>query len=337
MHESPEYLRLSLAAAMTLGFKQGLFYRQAKLTCINLLLTYQEGCFGRCAYCGLSRPREGEFAEKSFIRVEWPTYSLTEIVERMKERENSLERVCLSLITNPRAKKDTVEITQILKSKLTLPISLLITPTLLKSEDLEEFHQAGAERLGVAIDAATERLFAIHRPTHTWGKYWEIFEAGISIFGEGMVGSHLIVGLGESEKEMVTTIQRVRDLGGRTHLFSFYPEKGSELETQSPPPVEQYRRIQLARYLIDSGLSYLSEFIFDQSDQILDFGISQTKLEEIIDTGIPFMTSGCPNKKGEVACTRPYGDSPPGEEIRSFPFYLEKEDIVLVKNQLKQY
>ncbi|EMR74670.1 hypothetical protein MBGDF03_01269 [Thermoplasmatales archaeon SCGC AB-540-F20] len=49
--ESPEYLRTSLAAAMTLGFKNGRFYRNAKLPCINLLLTYNSGCAGNCGYC----------------------------------------------------------------------------------------------------------------------------------------------------------------------------------------------------------------------------------------------------------------------------------------------
>ena len=67
--ESPEYLRMSLAAAMTLGFKQGLFYRNARLYCINLLLTYTEGCAARCAYCGLSKKRPGTYSRKSFIRV----------------------------------------------------------------------------------------------------------------------------------------------------------------------------------------------------------------------------------------------------------------------------
>ena len=36
-HSSPEYVRLSLAAAMTLGFAEGRFYRNARLGCINLL------------------------------------------------------------------------------------------------------------------------------------------------------------------------------------------------------------------------------------------------------------------------------------------------------------
>ncbi|MFO8090039.1 MAG: hypothetical protein R6U13_09415 [Desulfatiglandaceae bacterium] len=47
--ESPDYLRMSLAAALTLDLKKGLFYRGAKLYCINLLLTYENGCIARCA------------------------------------------------------------------------------------------------------------------------------------------------------------------------------------------------------------------------------------------------------------------------------------------------
>ncbi len=55
--ESPQSLRMSLAAAMTLGFKRSLFYKNARLYCINLLLTYRSGCAARCAYCGLSTNR----------------------------------------------------------------------------------------------------------------------------------------------------------------------------------------------------------------------------------------------------------------------------------------
>ena len=57
MISSPDHLRMSLAAAMTLGYTPGVFYRDARLYCINLLLTYPEGCRGRCAYCGLAAGR----------------------------------------------------------------------------------------------------------------------------------------------------------------------------------------------------------------------------------------------------------------------------------------
>ncbi|MDP2954581.1 MAG: radical SAM protein, partial [Chloroflexota bacterium] len=47
--ESPELVQTSLAAAMTLGFIKGSFRRDAKLTGLNLLLTYEGGCLGRCS------------------------------------------------------------------------------------------------------------------------------------------------------------------------------------------------------------------------------------------------------------------------------------------------
>ena len=56
--ESPEYIRISTAAAMTLGFVPGRFFRGAKLYCLNLLLTYDKGCVAKCAYCGLQRARQ---------------------------------------------------------------------------------------------------------------------------------------------------------------------------------------------------------------------------------------------------------------------------------------
>lgn len=71
---SPGHMRMSLAAAMTLGYKPGLFYRDARLYCINLLLTYPGGCGARCAYCGLSAERPKTDEGKSFVRVQWPTF-----------------------------------------------------------------------------------------------------------------------------------------------------------------------------------------------------------------------------------------------------------------------
>jgi biotin synthase-related radical SAM superfamily protein len=78
---SPEHLQMSLAAAMTLGLKQGIFYRDARLYCLNLLLTYPDGCRANCSYCGLQKSRDGDFHEKSFIRVPWPTYDVKTIID----------------------------------------------------------------------------------------------------------------------------------------------------------------------------------------------------------------------------------------------------------------
>jgi biotin synthase len=150
-----------------------------------------------------------------------------------------------------------------------------------------------------------------------------------------MAGCHLIVGMGEREDEMVHRIQKVRDLGARTHLFSFYPEKGSRLAENESCPVGQYRRVQLARYLIDFDHSRAEEMTFDEDGKILSWGIPEAQVQRWIDTGKPFMTSGCPGGGMEAACNRPYGDGPP-RDIRSYPFPLEAEDVALVQEQISQ-
>ncbi|MEO0123460.1 MAG: radical SAM protein [candidate division WOR-3 bacterium] len=340
--ESPDYIRISQAAAMVLGFKSGLFYRNAKSPCINILLTYENGCAGNCAYCGLSMKRPGEYREKSFIRVEWNNYPISEVIQRIKNKNDYIRRICISMITNRRAVNDTKKIIQMLHNEVPYPISVLAAPTILSQEDFLEMKKLGADRLGIAVDACTPRLFEQFRGKgvkgpHKWETYWSALQQAVSAFGRGYVGVHLIVGLGETEKEMVETIQKAQDSGIETHLFSFFPESDSILAHQNPPNIGTYRRIQLARYLINKNVCTIKEFEFDEKGRITKFNIPEPELEKHINSGKPFMTSGCPGEDGEVACNRPYSDSLPGDDIRNFPFLPDPNDIAKIKKELKIY
>ncbi len=75
---SPDYVQLSTAAAITLGLVPGRLHRCGCTRCLNLLLTYPEGCRANCAYCGLARHREAatNYADRNFIRVDWPAAPL---------------------------------------------------------------------------------------------------------------------------------------------------------------------------------------------------------------------------------------------------------------------
>jgi lipoyl synthase len=338
--ESPQYMRMSLAAAMTLGLQPGLFYRNARLHCINLLSTYSAGCAARCSYCGLSGSRTGTPAGKSFIRVSWPTYSLEEIICSISKRQDRVKRICLSMLTRKRSVEDTKEVCTRLRTSFEIPVSLLISPTVVKSQDLVDFKSAGADKIGVAIDLATPELFDRYRGRgaggpHRWETYWDSLAEALGVFGDGNAGSHFMVGMGETEKEMCEAIQRVKDMGGRTHLFSFFPEVDSAMANHPQPPMDQYRRIQVARFLIDNDLSCVERFHFDRGSRIEGFGIFPDELEEVMDSGEPFRTSGCEGYDGDVACNRPYANSRPGPHIRNFPFQPNKEDIRRIRRQMK--
>ncbi len=334
--ESPAYIQTSLAASLTLGLQQGSFHRNARLKGLNLLLHYEEGCLGKCHFCGLSRSRPEGPKGKTFIRVDWPLYSLEEIIEKSKKTER-IHRVCVSMITHPRALQDTLAVVRRFKEQTTLPISVLLTPTLIRHEDdLEAIKQAGADRVGIAVDAATPELFerlrgrGVNGPHH-WDHYWKVIRMAVGVFGTFGAGIHLIVGLGETEREMVETIQKGQDMGVHTHLFSFYPEKGSPMERHPLPPLAQYRKIQLARWIINEGLGSAEQMRFDEGGKLVAFGMD---IHPLVENGEPFMTSGCPGKDEKVACNRPYGNERPSGPIRNFPFTPEPQDIEEIKNQM---
>jgi biotin synthase len=237
---------------------------------------------------------------------------------------------------------DTLYLIRALSSRTTLPISALISPTVMRRNHLIALKDAGAERIGIAVDAANPDLFEMLRGRgvdgpHRWSRYWELFEQAIEIFGRGMVGIHLIVGLGEQEMEMARLFQQIRDEGGCTHLFSFFPEANSALEKRPQAPAPSFRRLQMARWLIDEGIIRYESFSGDILGRIISFGLDTDRLEEYIRKGVAFVTSGCPDECGNVACNRPYGDSPPGDDIRSFPFLPNKSDIARIRRELATY
>lgn len=335
---SPEYVRISRASALSVGLISGWMYKSAVNRCVNLLLQYPEGCYANCAYCGLARHRPFSYEERSFIHVDWPVYSLDTIIERIKQAPGYVKRSCISMITNKNAFEDTCQVLRRLKKETKLPVSVLISPTVMKQGDLQRLRDLGADKVGVAIDLANEKLFDQLRGTgvkgpHRWERYWSRFEEAVDLFGYKNAGIHLMVGLGETERELVDVIQRVHDMGGTTHLFSFFAEKGSLLQDRPQPEWSKYLRVQLSRHLIEYGLTSLGSMHFDQDGVIADFGLPKRELLEVIETGTPFMTTGCEDD-GAVSCNRPFGNCLPGPKQWNYPYLPDEEEISLIKGAL---
>jgi len=335
-----ETVRISLAAAMTLGFKKGRFYRDAKLGCINILMEYDKGCLANCQYCGQAREISDSPTCKNLIRVSWPSYPLERVIKATKQAardDKFVQRVCVSALTRREAPRDLVEIVRRVKQGTGLKVSTLITPTAFKRKDLEAIKMAGAENVTIAVDCCTAGLFDRMRGKrvkgpHKWDRYLKGIEEAVQVMGKGRysVGVHLIMGLGESEREAVAFMQRCYDLGARVHLFSFYPEKGSIMESGKQPPLDSYRRMQLARQLLDQKLARYEDMRF-KDDVLVDFGISEEKLRSEVRRGSAFMTSGCPG------CNRPFANETPTQAqqglLRNYPFPPTRADIKLIEGQ----
>lgn len=344
---SPDYVQMSTAAAITLGVMPGKMHRCACTRCLNLLLTYPEGCRANCAYCGLARHREADrdYADRNFIRVDWPAVPLVDVIDIVARdgARTPFHRMCISMITHPRSDEDTVTVLRKWTDRIdpsVVPVSILSNPTTMERADVVRLRDLGAEIFTVALDAATPEIFdrtrgkGVESP-HSWAKYWEVLEHARDVFGPERFGAHIIVGMGESEHDVLGLVQRLRDMGGHSHMFCFFPEQGSLMDHLPATPRDQWRRVQLARYLIDYRGVRVERMRFDAEGRVIDFGLPRAELDAVVDEAIAFRTSGCPGKfRDDVsACDRPYGDSPPSN-IASYPFQPAAVDVRRIRHQL---
>src|ERR1019366_8412478 len=65
-------------------------------------------------------------------------------------------------------------------------------------------------------------------------------------------------------------------------IFAFFPERGSLMDHLPPAPRPQWRRIQLARYLIDYRNHRFDRMRFDANGTLIDFGLPQGEIDAVI-------------------------------------------------------
>ena len=240
------------------------------------------------------------------------------------------------MVTHGRAFADTCEITERIRRRVRTPLSILVAPPTLDRGRLERFAELGVDMIGIGIDAVTEDLFARHRsevPSGgglSWDKYWEVVGDARDVFGPWKVNCHTLVGLGETDRDMVDMFMRLRDRQILSYLFCFNPEADSRLGERPKSPMRRWRRIQLAKHLIESDGFGWSQFDFDDDGalrRIDGSGRFGALVDRAVTGGVPFMTDGCPGEGGEPGCTRPFGSYGPSEPVRDYPWPPAVDDM----------
>lgn len=321
------HVRVAFGTGVVLGLWKGQL--AAAPTTAHLLTYFESRCSANCKFCPQARGSNAN--PKMLSRVIWPRCELEKVLDTLKKHHSKFERVCVQAVNYPSVVDDLCELVKNVKEVCNLPISVSCQP--LTAGGVERLAAAGAERVSIALDAATPKIFdrikgnGVGGP-YTWRGHVRALDDAHAILGE-LVSTHLIVGLGESELEMVQTIQFLHDRGITIGLFAFTPIAGTSLADRPQPDVVSYRRIQLARHFIVNDLSRAERMRFDEG-QISDFGVAANVLRKTIDSGEPFRTSGCPG------CNRPFYNESPRGPIYNYPQKLTSKEITAVWEQLDQ-
>jgi len=325
----PEKTRVSVGTASVLGLLEE---RLDTAPTTAYLMTYHEGkCAANCAFC--PQARNSRSGTERLSRVTWPALSTVILLEKLKESVQSgrLGRVCIQGLNYCDVFEDICAIVRELKRRMSVPVSVSCQP--LKPENMWALAAAGADRIGIALDAATESLFDKVKGASAGGPYrWKdlrrFLQVAVGIFGEDGVSTHLIVGLGETEKEMVQTIQDCVNMGVLPALFAFTPVHGTAMADISPPKLDVYRRVQVVRHLVVNGIVHADDLLFDEEGRIVDFGVSRRVLFNIVESGLLFQTSGCPN------CNRPFYNEKASGPLYNYPRAISPTELKAIKHLL---
>src|SRR3989339_20117 len=303
------FLRLSLASASLLGFKK----TKTDTQTTTIYLMNSGGCTFNCSFC--AQAKKATSKQQMLSRVSWPEYDLQIILKALKEQKNKYKRICFQTVNTKDLFQKLPEITKKIKSanpKAKLALSIRTY----NSKHIDELFASGADQIGLAIDAINPNEFKKIKGSD-FQKHKD-FILKVAKKYPGKIATHLIIGLNESEKETIKLLKELTQAKVIIALFAFTPVKGAKLELQKPPEMKNYRRIQIALYLIKNNLD--KKFKFDSKEQITNFGYQEEKLYQILKNSNVFETSGCKD------CNRPYyNEKANDKELYNYPFKLNEK------------
>ncbi|MCZ2844952.1 MAG: radical SAM protein [Candidatus Bathyarchaeota archaeon] len=331
MVNQKKHVRVSLGTAISLGLIDGWATVQPRT--VYLLTYYDDKCLSNCGFCSLARNSKSRGDMLS--RVIWPKFELEKVINEIYEAENKkrINRICIQAMNQKTLFNDILDIIKKIRLKSNLPISLSIQPIM-----RNQMERLGGiiDKLSIPIDAASEELFnkvkgkLVNGP-YEWHKQINSLLNAIEFFGKGNVTTHLIVGLGETDYEMLKMIQWSIDNDIIPSLFAFTPIKGTALENLDPPPLPRYRTIQIANNILKKNITRIDYLNFDSKGRLCDFEINKALLSKIISEPSSFMTSGCP------FCDRPYFNEKVTGPLYNYPYKPSNKEMISIKNQIQQY
>lgn len=268
-------------------------------------------CVYDCAYC--TRARTSKAKGDYLCRVPWPGLDESKVLQALERNEDKFTRVCLQIVNSTGHIQVAINHIKEIKAATSLPVSVELRTK--KKDDINRIFDAGADYVGLPLDVASSELYPDLRDGSLDDDLAFILQIAEDF--KGRIGTHLIVGLGESEAEMVILMKKILEEGLLLGLFAFTPCRGTRMEKTGPPSLNHYRRIQLAKHLIstnrDEGIS------FDERGRISSFSLGDGELEDV--PSEIFETQGC------EGCNRPYYNERPVGRPYNYPRQLTEEEF----------
>ncbi|MEZ4812658.1 MAG: radical SAM protein [Caldisericia bacterium] len=242
-------------------------------------------------------------------RITWPEVHLSEVLEKISETK--ADRICIQAVKNNQASTEVFGVLNQIKSVTDVPVS--ISMSIETEGDVKKLFDAGADIVSIALDCASEKLSSSIKSI-SFPETKELI-LKLSTRYPKKITTHLIAGLGETDKELIELSKELVAGNVNVSLFAFTPIPGTKLQNQSQPSVERYRKLQVAMATLRKNTKHIFEF--DENDMLIS-------VKSFASEAVPadFQTPGC------TGCNRPYYNERPGGEIYNYPNPPDIEEVL---------
>jgi biotin synthase-related radical SAM superfamily protein len=204
-------------------------------------INIHDSCRYRCAFCTIGRGPRGPSPER------WEAV----IKDALRARRVRSVALTTGIPSTPsKACRDMARMVRSIRAAFPrVPIG--VEPYTVNEADLEEVRLAGADELKLNIQCATDEIFEKVCPGLDRKGIWRNLSAGVRLFGRGKVCSNLIIGLGETDRDVLSVVEKLAGMGVAANLRSLKtgPLNDSALEEalgRRPTKLAAARLVRLA-------------------------------------------------------------------------------------------
>ncbi|MCK9224683.1 MAG: hypothetical protein M0R46_07250 [Candidatus Muirbacterium halophilum] len=268
-------------------------------------LMFGDKCNNNCEFCSQS---EGE---TRLSRVMWPEFDIYTFVQAFNKKGYKFKNICIQVTKSEKTSIMTLNIIKYLRDNIKFNININVSIDLMNYPELMyKFIECGVNRIGIAIDVASEKEFFFIKHKN-FKKNIEFLYESVEKFPD-RISAHLIIGLGETSYELFSLINSFLLKQINVSLFAYTPiKKKGYLEEKKSPDIKYYRLCQAIFYLLKKKEIEFNDIVFDENNFVKK--VNYKKIPGILGDGEFFRTSGC------EGCNRPFYNEKVTGDWYNFP------------------
>jgi biotin synthase-like enzyme len=170
---------------------------------INLM----DGCIYSCEFCATPR-LEGE--EK---KIKSSDQAIKMILEASKNKDFQSVAITSGIIDSPEETLDQIiEVVKNVKENLG-DVEIGVEPYVLIHKDIDRLYEAGATEIKINIETFNREIFERICPDLFYDHIIEMLKYSVAVFGRGKVTTNIIIGLGESDENVLAGLEFFAEQG----------------------------------------------------------------------------------------------------------------------------